>query len=177
MNPDNYLSNDNIKSNITNVSNNNNDQELKRLRNEINERDNEIKNLNLEIEFMKNKVSSGHHLSKPSLSTPKTSRLNYDPNVTNSRQNHINKSIPPKSDRKEDKSNLKTINTTRIMIRNDKSKAESLQKTKPNENISCLNFLYESLCRIFKTSNHNEIIQKAENMQNEAGLNNDYVKF
>lgn len=63
------------------------------------------------------------------------------------------------------------------MIKKDKLKAETQQKSESIENVDKLSFMFESLCRIFKTRNQNEILRIAEKMQNEAGLNNDYIKF
>jgi len=61
------------------------------------------------------------------------------------------------------------------MIKKDKLKAETSPKDKEilNEDNDHLSFMFESLCRIFKTRNYNEIILKAEGMQNDEGMNSD----
>lgn len=61
------------------------------------------------------------------------------------------------------------------MIKKDKLKAETSPKDKEKvvEDVNHLQFMFESLCRIFNTRNHNEILQKAEMMHNNEGMNSD----
>lgn len=173
---------DNSKANSFVVSNNNLNEELTRLRNEASDKEHLIQKLSDEITIMRNKVSNNHiSISKPTILTPKTSRINQDPNNTNSRLTKRNNSNPPKSERKEkeDKPTNPIYNATREMIKKDKLKAETSPKDKEilNEDNDHLSFMFESLCRIFKTRNYNEIILKAEGMQNDEGMNSDQVKF
>lgn len=67
------------------------------------------------------------------------------------------------------------------MIKKDKLKAETSPKEKENtkiiEDVDNLKFMFNSLCRIFNTRSQHEILQKAEMMQNNEGMNSDYVKF
>jgi len=68
---------DNSKVNSSVVSNNNAHEELIRLKNEASDREHLIQKLSDEITIMKNKLSNNHiSISRPSLSTPKTSRIN-----------------------------------------------------------------------------------------------------
>jgi len=68
---------DNSKANSFVVSNNNLNEELTRLRNEASDKEHLIQKLSDEITIMRNKVSNNHiSISKPTILTPKTSRIN-----------------------------------------------------------------------------------------------------
>lgn len=66
---------DNSKANSSVVSNTNAHEELIRLKNEASDREHLIQKLSDEITIMKNKLNN-NSISRPSLSTPKTSRIN-----------------------------------------------------------------------------------------------------
>lgn len=167
----NQNSKDNSFVNLNNINQVNTNEDRNNLLREISERDHKIQKLSDEINMMKNK--NGSFTGGKTFSTPKTSRINYDPMISRSQNNRKVSSIPPKSERNENKQNP-VLSSTREMIKKDKMKSDFNKKEDlTTEDVNILNFLYESLCRIFNTKIHSEIINKAENLQNQVDLNSD----
>jgi len=114
--------------------------EIQNLRAEMIEREHLIQKLTDEITIIKNKVNNNTTSNNRSFSTPKTSRINYDPiKIKNKKVAVSNQKI----EKIENKPNI-ALNSTRELIKKDKLKADVIKDNKENlsiEDVETLNFL------------------------------------